>query len=415
MSRETADVVVVGGGIIGLCIAYQISRRDSRRVVVLEKAHNVGEGSTGASSAILRQRYTHSDAIKVARDGRLVYADWAGFTGLDEPRAGFHRTGVLWMMGESKVEASAVAAVMSALGVAVGVLDASGVTEHFPSLSTCNEPLDLTFETDHACEDHDGGFLFEEEGGYFDPVSACQDLLEACRREGVDVRFRHAVDAVRTTGGRVDGVHLADGSVIDAPVVVNAAGPWGPALARMAGLDWEWNMYPIRAQVIYREWPSEVRGPLPVVGDDSGGIYFRPETAGAQILVGSIREEDELERIDEPDHFNQSIDAAFKDTKIHALHHRIPSLPYRGSITGVAGLYTMNADDVHPVIGPTAVEGFVVANGFSGHGFKEAPSVGSMIAQWLTGITLADDTDADMGFFAVDRDPIAMDQKVVLA
>ena len=75
----------------------------------------------------------------------------------------------------------------------------------------------------------------------------------------------------------------------------------------------------------------------------------------------------------------------------------------------------MNADDVHPVIGPTAVEGFVVANGFSGHGFKEAPAVGSMIAQWLTGITLADDTDADMGFFAVDRDPIAMDQKVVLA
>ncbi|MDH3730576.1 MAG: FAD-dependent oxidoreductase, partial [Acidimicrobiia bacterium] len=134
-----------------------------------------------------------------------------------------------------------------------------------------------------------------------------------------------------------------------------------------------------------------------------------------QILVGSIREEDEQEEVSDPDNFNTNIDASFRDTRIYGLHHRIPSLPFRGGMTGIAGLYTVNAEDVYPIIGPTAVEGFVVANGFSGHGFKEAPSVGSMVARWLSGESLEDDTDADMAFFSIDREPHHLDEKAVLA
>ena len=80
-----------------------------------------------------------------------------------------------------------------------------------------------------------------------------------------------------------------------------------------------------------------------------------------------------------------NIDAAFRDVEIHALHHRIPSLPYRGQIEGIAGMYTMNVEEVHAVLGRTELEGFIVANGFSGHGFKEAPAVGSVFARLLTG------------------------------
>jgi len=86
MSRDTADVVVVGAGIIGLSIAHQISRRDKRRIVVLEKAANVAEGSTGASCAILRQRYTHIEAITVARDGLRAHRNWAAYTGITAAR-----------------------------------------------------------------------------------------------------------------------------------------------------------------------------------------------------------------------------------------------------------------------------------------------------------------------------------------
>lgn len=419
MARERADLVIVGGGIMGLSIAHQIARRDPMRIVILEKALNVGEGSTGASCAILRQRYTHAEAITVARDGLRAHRNWSAYTGLAEPRAHFHHTGVLWMMAETPVAIEASRAMMAGLGIGLEVLSAPQVRERFPALNACNRPFDLTGETEHECADHES-FLFETESGFFDPVSAAQDLLEVVRARGVDVRLRTKVTGIRTAGGRVTGVDLADGTGIDAPVVVNAAGPWAPQVARMAGFDYKrhgWTIHPIRAQVIYREWPRDaVPGPIPVVADASGGIYFRPEAGGQQILVGSIREEDEQEFVPDPDVFNGSIDAAFRDVKIHALHHRIPSLPYRGQITGVAGMYDMNLEDVHAVIGPTSLEGFIVVNGFSGHGFKESPSVGSMLARHLTGAAPDEwDTEAPMEFFSIDRTPIQLAEKAVLA
>jgi glycine/D-amino acid oxidase-like deaminating enzyme len=414
--RDTADVVIIGAGIIGLSIAHQISRRDPRRIVILEKAANVAEGSTGASCAILRQRYTHTEAMTVARDGLRAHRNWARYTGLEEPRAHFYPSGVLWMMGETPERIEADRARMASLGIDAQVLEADEVRRRFPALSTCNAPFDLTGETDHECVDHHS-FLFEGDSGFFDPVSAAQDLLEVVRRAGVDVRFQSPVTGVRVAGDRIEGVDLADGTSIDSPVVVNAAGPWAQRIAAMAGFEYGWTIRPIRAQVIYREWPRDVvPGPLPVVADSSAGVYLRPEASGQQILVGSILHDDEQEVVDDPDHFNGNIDAAFRDLKIHALHHRIPSLPYRGQITGLAGMYTMNVEDVHAVIGPTSIEGFIVANGFSGHGFKESPSVGSMVARFLTDAPVDEwDTEAPMKFFSIDREPIELADTTVLA
>ena len=408
--------IIVGAGIMGLSIAPPISRRDRRRIVVLEKALNVAEGSTGASSAVLRQRYTHPEAVMVARDGLRAHRNWSKYTGLDEPRARFHHSGVLWMMADDAPTRVAVHSMMSGLGIEVEILDPGEVRRRFPALSTCNQPFDLTGEVEHHCSDHDG-FVYEAESGFFDPVSAAQDLLEAVRRAGVEVRFRSPVTAVPTAGDRVQGVEVADGTRIDAPVVVNCAGAWAPRLSEMAGLEYEWNIQPIRAQVIYREWPREVvPGPIPIVGDSSGGIYFRPEASGEQILVGSILPEDEEEVVDDPDDFNRNVDAAFRDLKIHALHHRIPSLPYRGRMTGLSGLYDMNFDDAHPVIGATPIEGFIVTSGFSGHGFKESPSVGSMVARLITGAPADEwDTEAPIEFFSIDREPITLAHKGVLA
>lgn len=413
---DTADVVIIGAGIVGLSIAHQISRRDPRRIVILEKAPNVAEGSTGASSAILRQRYTHTEAIVVARDGLRCHRNWAAYTGLQEPRAAFHHSGVLWMMAETREQVERDRDRMISLGIDAARFDADDVRANFPALSTCNAPFDLTGESEHECVEHDA-FLYEADSGFFDPVSAAQDLREAVRSAGVDIRFNARVTAIRTPGGGVEGVALADGSPIDAPVVVNAAGPWASQVADMAGLEWKWTIRPIRAQVIYREWPRDiVPGPLPVLGDSSSGIYLRPEASGQQILVGSVLHEDEQEVVEDPDSFNNNVDASFRDTKIHALHHRIPSLPHRGQITGVAGMYTMNVEDVHPIVGPTAIEGFIVANGFSGHGFKESPAVGSMVARHLTGAPADEwDTEAPMEFFSIDREPIELADTTVLA
>lgn len=417
MARQTADIVIVGAGIMGLQIAHQISRRSDQRIVVLEKSLNVGEGSTGASCAILRQRYTHPEQFIVARDSLGVHRNWAEYTGLEEPRARFHHSGTLWMLGETRDELMPVHDLMVSLGMGVELIDGATVRSRFPALSTCSVPFDLSGEVEHECNEHDV-FLYETESGYFDPVSACQDLLEAVRSQGVDVRFSSEVERIRTSGGKVEGVDLADGTAIDAPIVVNAAGPWSSHVAASAGFDYgPWDIQPIRVQVIYREWPRDVvPGPIPVVADAAGGIYFRPEASGQNILVGSIREEDEQETVNDPDGFNANIDAAYRDLRIHSLHHRIPSLPYRGQVTGLAGLYTMNRTDVHAVLGHTDLEGFIVATGFSGHGFKESPAVGSMVARLLTGAEPDEwDTEATIDYYSIDREPIPLDVKTVLA
>jgi len=412
---ETADLVIIGGGIMGLSIAYQVARRSNLSVVVVEKGAGLGEGSTGGSAAITRQRYSHAENIRMSRDGNVVFRNWAEYTGLTEPRAEYHDPGVLWMMAAPPDAVAADCARMVAEGVDAVVVGPEDVHARFPALATCLQPFDLTGEVPHECADGEA-FLLERDAGYFDATGALEDVAEAARLAGVDLRMRIAVTDIVVAGGRATAVMLSDGTRLGAGQIVNAAGPWCGPINAMAGLEWKWNIVPVRVQVIYRELPDDVPRPLPVVGDATTGIYFRPESGGQQLLMGSVLEEDEQEVVADPDDYRQVADRSFIDSKIHALHHRIPSLPHRGQVGGMASLYTINHDDVHPVIGPTPIAGFAVVNGFSGHGFKESQMVGSMVAQWLTGGTRASfDTDVAMEFFSIDREPIAIEAKTVLA
>jgi sarcosine oxidase subunit beta len=410
---DTFDVAIIGGGIMGMSIAHQIARRSSMSVVVLEKGLGLGEGSTGGSSAITRQRYTKIESVRIARDGNIIWRNWTEYVGASSPNGRFHDIGVLWMMGESPGDVTSNQARLAAEGIDVVDIDAAQVTELFPSLSTCAIPFDLTGEIEHECAPGDR-FLLERDTGFFDATGALLDVAIASRSAGVDVRMATAVTDVTMTGDKATGVRLADGSRIEAGLVINAAGPWCNRINAMVGLEMQWNLVPTRVQVLYRDLPEEVSGPIPVTCDAAGGIYFRPEASGGQVIVGSILEEDEMEEVD-PDNYTDNADRAFIDSKIHALHHRIPSLPYRGIPGGMASLYTVNRQDVLPVVGPTDVDGFAVVNGFSGHGFKESQIIGSMMAQWITGERADFDTDVPMSFFSVGRDPIDVAEHNVLA
>ena len=408
------DVVIVGAGIIGLSIAWQLARRSNLRIAVVEKGAAVGEGSTGASSAICRVRYSIDETLVLARDGINAYRHWGAFTRLGNPAADFHEDGVLWMPGSDSKWADSEARRMQAFGVAAEVLDDDDIAERFPALSSCTLAPDLETGEAHDCI---GGSrnLFEIEGGHVDPVAAMRDLVEACRHAGVEVRFRTRVTGIGVTAGRVASVSLGDGSDLATPLVINAAGPWCNELLRMVGLDLPWSLVPTRIQVMYRDRPGTLRGHIPVTADLSGGIYFRTQNNGQQLVIGSVREEDEREAVADPDDFRTETDADFEAVNLHVLHHRLPELPSTGRVRGYCGLYTTNLEDVHPILGPTAVEGFWVANGFSGHGFKLAPAIGSMLAQALTGQTCDFDTEIPLSFLAVDRDPIGVASKNVLA
>jgi glycine/D-amino acid oxidase-like deaminating enzyme len=410
---DSADVVVIGAGIVGSAIAYQIARRSSLSVTLLDKGAGPAEGSTGASSSICRCRYSNPQVIRFARDGLAAYRNWAEFTGLEKPGNEFTQAGVLWLLNEDRVELEAEGDRLADAGVAISLLTADELAERFPSMSPCVEPFDLTGETEHSCRPIEFA-VFEEDAGYADPSAANVDLVEATRRRGGTVRFRSEVSGIRTAGGRVIGVDLANGDSIDAGLVINASGPWCNRLNEMVGLDLAWPLEPTRVQVGYRDWPADL-GRVPVTVESSTGLYFRPDAAGSRILFGSVLEEDEQEPVADPDNFKTGADAAFRDLKIHGLHHRIPELPYRGGVTGIAGLYTVNRTDVHPIVGPSGLDGYWLANGLSGHGFKLAPMIGSMLAQEITGERAPFDTDVPMSMLAVDRDPIDVVSKSVLA
>ena len=414
MSTRSFDVVIVGAGIIGLSIAWELARRCDLKIAVLEKGGGVGEGSTGASSAICRYRYSMDEMLTLATDGISAYRSWQEYTALSRPQAEFQPDGILWMPGSNATWADDEHQRLQRSGIASAVLDDQDLNERFPSLSACTIAPDVETGEPHECR-AGGRHLLELDGGYMDPTGAVQDLVDACRTKGVEICFRSEVTSIQKRGGRISSVQLGSGESIETTLLVNAAGPWCQNLYKAAGLEVKWDLKPTRIQVLYRDRPEELVGDIPVTVDMEGGIYFRTQNRGQQLIISSVLEEDEKEAVGDPDNFDRDADEDFRLIKLHVLHHRLPSLPQRGRVLGYCGLYTVNRDDVHPIVGPTAIDGFWVANGFSGHGFKLAPAIGSMVAQALTGNSLDSDTTVPASFFSIDRDPIQLESKSVLA
>jgi glycine/D-amino acid oxidase-like deaminating enzyme len=272
---------------------------------------------------------------------------------------------------------------------------------------------DLISGAPHDCQG-DGLHLLESDGGYMDPVDALQDLIAAARRSGVDVRFRNAVADIEVQGGQASAVCLASGERITCGSVVMAAGPWCTGFLARHGLG-RWPLEPTRIQIVHIDRPVTLPGDLPVCVDMPGGIYFRPQGKGQQIIVGSVLEEDEREKVGDPDTFATYVDDDFVRAKLHALQHRLGLADIKGHVRGYSGLYTINRADMHPIVGSTPVAGLFVANGCSGHGFKLAPAIGSLLAREILGVRCDFDSTVDPSFLAFDRTPIPLAAMTVLA
>jgi glycine/D-amino acid oxidase-like deaminating enzyme len=407
---QTADVVIAGAGIIGMSIAMQIARRSNLRVIVVDKGDGPGEGSTGASSAVCRFKYTRPETVSLARDGIAAYQNWSAFLRISDPVARFHRHGVVWLNGGTEEEVARLAG----LGIRTECLDDDDVQARFPAVNPCRLAPDFENGEPHDCTSG-GQHLLEVDAGYVDPMDALGDLITAARAAGVTVRFRTELTGVRRSGDKVTGVTLDGTERIDAPIVVNAAGPWCMSLFQLAGVDHPWPLVPTRIQIVHVARPTTVEGLLPVCVDPAGGIYFRTQNRGQQILIGSVLEVDEQEAVRDPDAYSRYADDEFINRTLHALQHRLPGLADFRQVRGYSGLYTMNRSDVHPVVGRTSLEGFYVANGCSGHGFKLAPAIGSLIARLIVGDASEFDTSVDPAFLSFERSPIPIRSRSVLA
>ena len=178
--------------------------------------------------------------------------------------------------------------------------------------------------------------------------------------------------------------------------------PWCNWINEIAGAQRRWTLTPTRIQLILREW-SDDDPRLPITLDGSTDGAYRIERSGRQILLVSPEIPEFMEPTSNPDYFRVNPDQACVEATLAAFQHRVPGIKHVGTTTGLCGLYTINKQDDHPIVGPSHTQGLWLANGFSGHGFKLAPGIGAMIARALTGKTDSFDPDIADDLFSIDR------------
>jgi glycine/D-amino acid oxidase-like deaminating enzyme len=356
---STADVVVIGGGITGTSAAFQLATR-GLKVALVEKRF-IAAGSTGKSSAIIRQHYSNEVTARMALYSLRVFQNFADAVGGD---AGFVTTGFVILVDEKD---------RAGLVENIAMQQSIGVNTRFVSSDELH-----ALEPDIA-ETRGIVGAYEPAGGYADPASAATSFAEAARRRGAVVYQDTRVTKIAMSGGRVTGVETSQGEIYTA-AVVNCANAWASSIGKMAGVD-----LPIEAsrhQVATFQRPRSQAQSHLTGADFVNQIYYRPE--GSRLtLVGSIEASEAEHKID-ADQYNESADYEFIEDSAQRIRNRYPYMEQALSKGGWSGIYGVTPD-WHPIIDEVPNgSGFFVAAGFSGHGFKLGPAVGVMIADMVT-------------------------------
>ncbi|MFC9328652.1 NAD(P)/FAD-dependent oxidoreductase [Kitasatospora sp. NPDC057015] len=400
MTAVRPDAVVVGAGVIGSAVALELART-GRQVVVVDKAGAAGHGSTSASSAIVRFNYSTFDGVATAWEAQHLWTSWCDHLRLPAPRplAAFHRTGAV-LLDSPAVAPSEVAALFDRAGVPYERWDPPTLRGRVPGIDPGRYWPPKPVDDDAFFDGPAGelGALFTPDAGFVDdPQLAAQNLADAAGELGAHFLFHRGVVAVDRHADRVTGIRLADGARIDAPVVVNAAGPWSGGLNRLAGVggDFSIGVRPLREEVHQVAAPSDhAGGPGPVVADLDLGTYLRAAPGGRLLVGGTQPSCDPAEWIDDPDAADPRPTARRFRTQVTRAARRFPAIGVPNRPLGVAGVYDV-ADDWTPIYDRTALDGYYVAMGTSGNQFKNAPLVGRFLATLIDLVEAGHDHDGD--------------------
>jgi len=374
---STADVVIVGGGLEGCSTAWSLTQLGITDVTIVERA-TVGSGGTGKSSGVVRCHYGVSSLAAMATRSLELFENAADVLGED---IGFHQTGYVVGVGPQNVEAiRASMDAQRAVGVRTEDISSDEVQKLWPVADL--EPF--------------AAFAWEERGGYGDAYQTAQGFAAAARRAGARLRQSSTVTEVTTSGGRVTGVRLEDGSVISAGHVIVAAGPWSVPLLAAHGIELPITVH--REQIVLIN-PGQDLGKVPVFSDLVSLQYVRPEGSDGQILFGNS-DLAVLEPADPDKYLNRATDD-FIDITVEKIGTRFPGLTDPSIASTYAGCYDVTPD-FNPVISPTGIDGLLVAAGFSGHGFKIAPAVGRLVAD-LVADGKSSDADIPADDFRLSR------------
>jgi len=353
------DVLIVGGGIMGSSIAYNLMNDDfDGTVAVFEKDPTYEFSTTALSAGGIRRQFSTEVNIHISQYGLGVYENFDETMAVNGERAHaeFKQRGYLFLADEKNGPLIRKHhELQTRLGVDVRLMTPTEIHEVIPHMNT---------------EGLVGG-SFSPRDGYLDPYGALQGYVRKAKSLGVTY-VHEEVTRILREGSHITGLVTRPGNAYAAPVVVDAAGPWASEVGRMAGVDLP--VDPVR-RMAYVFQPGEIFDyDLPLTVDVTG-LYFRHET-GRIVMTGQATP-------DEPPGFNFQVDRSFFHEKLWpGLAHRVPVFDRLKLIRGWSGLYAVNRLDSNALLGRhPEVAGLYMAVGFSGHGFQQAPAVGKGISE----------------------------------
>ena len=387
------DTLIVGGGVMGASIALARARRTDpieAPVLLLERRH-FGAGSSGRSGAICRQFYSDRELIGMARDS---LRDYAGFETRHGRPIGFTRSGVLTIGGPARPETAQLvarnAALMAECGAEVELVDARRMRELVPGIDVSDGAVGA----------------WEPNSGFVDPQRTVDAFVAVAREAGATARSGVEVEELLLDGARVRGVRTSDGD-FECERIVIAAGPWTRRLLQRAGIDVPLKVVrpeqhflamlpermrtrPTLSGAMDAEFDprfaaaSEPEPSHPVLLDIEHGYYTRCEPRRERTRVGAMDyERDHV--LDDPDTLDEAVSPEFSRWSREVLARRLPRYSKQPDAGTLAAWYTLTPDAQALIGCCPGLENALVVSGFSGHGFKLAPSVGEGVAQLLAG------------------------------
>lgn len=349
----TADIVIIGGGVMGASTLYHLAARGQKNIVLLEKERFFGQGATGRCAGGVRYQFATEINVRLSLESLPMLERFKEEIGQD---VNYRKCGYLFVLTrEQDVQAfQRNVALQHRLGVQTEWLSGDEVRRRLPMM---------------RFEDALAG-TFHAKDGLVDPNSVVMGYINAAQRLGAKAFTDAEVRSLIVEQGRIKGVETSQG-IISTPIVVNAAGPWAAQVGKMAGV--EIPITPLRRQWFTTTPLPEIPADFPFVIDFAQSLYFHREGEGLLIGMSNPKEQPG---------FNQNVDEDFELVNMEAALARLPLLEKAGRASHLAGLYEVTPD-AHPIFGKTPVEGFYIVAGFSGHGFMHGPIAGKLMSELI--------------------------------
>ncbi len=368
--QKSADAVIIGGGIIGLAVAFYLTKANYGKVILVEKEALFGTGATAKAAGGIRAQFTTKENIEMSMLSEKLFCSFKEDTGHE---ALFDQVGYMFLVKDDKdVEIFQKSyELQKSLGLNILKLKPEEIAQYAPHVST--EGVQFA--------------MFCPDDGLGDPHEFLTGYEKAARKAGLEIAFDTEVTAIEQVDGKITKVKTSQGD-IETSMVINCAGPFAKEIGAMVGADVK--VEPVRRQIVTTGQLSFIEPFFPMVVDVSSGLYCHKESKG--MLLGWADKDVEIS-------YDISIDPDYTDNILERALELIPQLEEAEIGNEWAGLYEVTPDH-RAIIGfePT-VEGMFHVTGFSGHGFMHAPAAGLVTAEILTG----KEPSVDISEYAPDR------------